>query len=448
LKPTDFLARQNSPPPAYVSWSVWGLGALLYLFGFYQRVAPAVMTTELMKDFGIGATALGHLSAFYFYSYVAMQLPTGILVDTWGPHRLLTAGACVAGVGSLIFATASSAFGAGIGRLLIGGSVSVAWVGMLKLANQWFAPPRFAFVSGVALFCGIIGAVAAGVPLRMAVHSVGWRPVMLYSSVLAFLVCAGIWWIVRDDPSERGYLSYAPAYVQPHNRTVIDIISGVVEVLRYPNTWLLFVIPGGIVGCVLTFSGLWGVPFLVTHHNLTDTGAAGLSSMLLVAWAVGSPFFGAISDRLGRRKFPYIVGCAVATVGWGLILFVAPQPLHWLIIVILVTGFASGCMIISFAYVKESVPPDLTGTVSGLINMGVIMGPTLLQPAVGWLLDRRWSGQTLNGARIYDLDAFRIGFSLMFGWMVLAFILLFFTRETNCRQVVTRTQNAKQAIVR
>jgi MFS family permease len=100
-------------------------------------------------------------------------------------------------------------------------------------------------------------------------------------------------------------------------------------------------------------------------------------------------------------------------------------------------------MIISFAYVKESVPPDLTGTVSGLINMGVIMGPTLLQPAVGWMLDRSWGGQTLNGARIYDIDAFRIGFSLMYGWMVLAFILLFFTRETNCRQVVTRTQNVK-----
>ncbi|MEJ2478298.1 MAG: hypothetical protein P8Y40_12535 [Desulfobacterales bacterium] len=116
MNPTDFLARRNSLPPAYVSWSVWGLGALLYLFGFYQRVAPAVMTTELMNDFGIGAAALGHLSAFYFYSYVAMQIPTGILVDTWGPHRLLTTGACVAGVGSLIFATASSPLGAGFGR--------------------------------------------------------------------------------------------------------------------------------------------------------------------------------------------------------------------------------------------------------------------------------------------------------------------------------------------
>lgn len=448
MKPADDPVRRNSPPPACLSWSVWGLAALLYLFGFYQRVAPAVMTTELMNDFDIGAAALGHLSAFYFYSYVAMQIPTGILVDTWGPHRLLTAGACVAGVGSLIFATAATAFGAGIGRLLIGGSVAVAWVGMLKLANQWFAPRHFAFVSGVALFCGIIGAVAAGIPLRMAIHSVGWRPVMLYSSVLAFLVCIGIWSIVRDDPGERGYLSFAPAQALKHNRTVIDIISGAVDVLRYPNTWLLFVIPGGIVGCVLTFSGLWGVPFLVTHHNLSETGAAGVSSMLLVAWAVGSPVFGAVSDRLGRRKLPYILGCAVALVGWGLVLFVAPQPLHWLVVLILVTGFASGCMIISFAYVKESVPPELTGTVSGLINMGVIMGPTLLQPAVGWVLDRRWGGAALNGARIYDLAAFRTGFSLMFGWMVLAFLLLFFTRETNCRQVVARPQNRQQATLR
>ncbi|MFZ0135397.1 MAG: MFS transporter [Desulfobacterales bacterium] len=445
MKSTQNPLQQKSPPPSWLSWSIWGLGALLYLFGFYQRVAPAVMTAELMHDFNLGAAALGHLSAVYFYSYVAMQVPTGILVDTWGAHRLLTLGAGVAGAGSLIFAMAPTGFWAGAGRLLIGGSVAVAWVGMLKLANHWFAPRRFAFVSGVALLCGVVGAVAAGVPLRMAVDSLGWRPVMLSSSILAFVVCAGIWWIVRDDPSQKGYRSYAPANAPHRGRAAVGILAGIGEVLRYPNTWLLFVIPGGIVGCVLTFSGLWGVPFLVTHHHLSETGAAGITSMLLVAWALGSPVFGALSDRIGRRKLPYLLGCAVAAVGWGLILLAAPQPLPWLVFLTLVTGFASGCMIISFAYAKESVPPDLTGTVSGLINMGVIMGPTLLQPAVGVVLDRRWNGQVVNGARVYDLPAFRGGFSLMFGWIVLAFILLFFTRETNCRQVVMPSNTKKAA---
>jgi MFS family permease len=54
-------------------------------------VAPAVITDQLMTEFAIGGAALGNLSAFYFYSYVAMQIPTGMIADRWGPRRLLTA---------------------------------------------------------------------------------------------------------------------------------------------------------------------------------------------------------------------------------------------------------------------------------------------------------------------------------------------------------------------
>ena len=87
-------------PPAWQACMIWGLGALFYLFGFYLRVAPAVMTSELMADFAVGAAGLGNLSAFYYYTYVGMQLPTGILADLWGPRRLLAAGALVAGLGT------------------------------------------------------------------------------------------------------------------------------------------------------------------------------------------------------------------------------------------------------------------------------------------------------------------------------------------------------------
>jgi len=51
-------------PPAYQAWVVWGLGAALYFTGFYHRVAPAVMTDQLMAEFDIGAAALGNFSAF------------------------------------------------------------------------------------------------------------------------------------------------------------------------------------------------------------------------------------------------------------------------------------------------------------------------------------------------------------------------------------------------
>ncbi|MBW2297918.1 MAG: MFS transporter, partial [Deltaproteobacteria bacterium] len=66
------MSNKNTPP-LYLAWLIWSLGALLYLVGFFHRVAPAVMTAELMQDFNISAAGLGNLSAFYFYSYVAMQ---------------------------------------------------------------------------------------------------------------------------------------------------------------------------------------------------------------------------------------------------------------------------------------------------------------------------------------------------------------------------------------
>ncbi|MBU4073783.1 MAG: MFS transporter, partial [Proteobacteria bacterium] len=131
---------QKSYPPAALAWLVWGLGAAFYFTGFYHRVAPAVMTHQLMADFHIGAAALGNFSAFYFYSYFLMQVPTGILADYWGPRKLLAVGALVAACGTLLFASASSIIPANMGRLLIGGAVGVAFVAILRLLTRWFEP--------------------------------------------------------------------------------------------------------------------------------------------------------------------------------------------------------------------------------------------------------------------------------------------------------------------
>ncbi len=424
--------KQNSYPPARLAWAMWGLGAALYLIGFYQRVAPAVMTGELMKDFAIGAAGLGNLSAFYFYSYVAMQTPTGILADRLGPRRLLGMGALVAGIGGLVFGLAPTMAWASMGRLLIGGSVAVAFVGMLKLASHWFAPRQFALATGMALFCGIIGAVFAGVPLRLLVDAVGWRSVMTVSALVTLVVAAAIWLFVRDDPREKGYQSYSP--LAPGKASSYSITAGIRKIFHYRNTWLLCLIPGGVVGCILTFSGLWGVPFLTTHYGLSPARAAALNSAMLVAWAVGGPLCGGLSDRIGLRK-PLYVGCNIALAAtWGLIIFIPSLPLLLLSGLLLFAGLASGGMIISFAFIKESVPHDLGGTASGILNMGVMAGPMILQPAIGWILDMNWHGQFLNGVKIYSFNAYRLGFSLMLAWAILSAVLILFTRETHCRQ--------------
>jgi sugar phosphate permease len=141
----------NKYAPLRLALSMWGLAAAFYLYGFFQRVAPAALAQDLMRDFGLTAAALGNLSAFYFYTYAIMQLPTGVLVDRYGPARVLFIGAFMAGIGSLLFALSPTPALAAIGRGLIGGSHAVAWVSMLQLVTHWFPARKFGTMSGLSL---------------------------------------------------------------------------------------------------------------------------------------------------------------------------------------------------------------------------------------------------------------------------------------------------------
>jgi sugar phosphate permease len=419
----------SEPPPALLAFTVWGLGAALYFTGFFQRVAPAVMTGELMADFAISAAALGNLSAFYFYSYVAMQVPTGILADRWGPRRLLTAGAAVAAAGSLVFAAAPSLWLADLGRLLIGGSVAVAFVAMLKIASHWFAPQYFARISGLALFVGTMGAVAGGVPLRLLTVEFGWRPVMAAVSIVLLLLAVAIWTVVRDDPSERGYRSHFQHASQMAVRA--NILAGIGEVFSHRNILLLVLIPGGACGPILAFAGLWGVPYLVSVRGMSPTGAATVTSLMLVGLAVGGLLFGAWSDAVHRRKLPYAAGLGGLLLFWTMAIFVPDLPLPLLVALLLLGSLCSGCMVVTFAFCKETVPARLAGTATGVANMGAMLGPMVLQPLVGVILDRNWNGASIGGARVYDAAAYQAGFAALVLWCAVSFLLLFATRETH-----------------
>ena len=419
-------------PPIKVALAVWGLGAALYLIGFFQRVAPAVLTQELMAEFALSAAALGNMSALYFYAYVAVQIPTGVLVDHWGSRKVLTAGGSIAAAGTLLFALAPGYGLVGGGRLLVGTGVGVAFVSMLKLATHWVQPSRFALISGLALACGSLGGISAGVPLRIAADEFGWRWVMLSAGILTALLAVATWLFVRDDPADRGYRSFSTIVSSPHRRR--SMLGGIAEVFRYRNVWLNFIGCGAVTGPMLAFGGLWGVPFLVSQYRLSTAQAAFVTSVMLVAWAVGSPMAGALSDRIRRRKIPILAGGSIAALLWATLIYVPGLSYPALIAVMVGLGLSSGVVVIGFAFCKESAPASLAGTASGVANMGNMLGGMAMQPLVGWLLDLCWDGAMAGPVRAYGFAAYTGGFTLMLVWLVAGLVALTFARETHAKQ--------------
>ena len=424
LPSADTPAR---PAPLSLAFTVWGLAAALYVVGFFHRVAPAVITAELAAEFDLTAAALGNLSALYFYSYVAMQVPTGVLVDRYGPRRILTAAAVGAALGALLFAMAHSFAAAGAGRLLIGASVGVAFVAMMKLSTHWFHPSRFALVAGLALATGMVGAITAGAPLRWLTDGLGWRGVILGAGAVTAALAAAIWLVVRDDPEERGYASYLPG--RRRDARAASMLGGLARVLRSPNVLLICAMNGGVSAAPLTFAGLWGVPFLASHYGLSTAGAAGLCSLTLLAWGIGGPLIGALSDRLGERKRLYLAGAALAAIAWSTALLVPRLPIGVLVALLIVAGMASGVIMIGYAFAKESAPAELAGTTGGVVNMGNMIGGMVMQPAVGWVLDRAGPAGLEEEMRVYPFESYRLGFALMLSLMLATVLLTAFTRE-------------------
>ena len=401
-----------------MSWSVWTVAALFYLAAFYLRTSPAVMTTELMRDFGIRASQLGQFSAFYFYAYIVMQIPTGVLVDSFGARRLLIVGSLAAAAGTLLFGTTSSYPLASIGRAIVGASTAVGWVVTLKIATHWFPKSRFAMLSGLGLMMGNIGALFAQVPLRLLVEDFGWRSVAIGSAVCVLAIGAAAWAVVADDPSDKGASSYAPSELQRSSKTTIGgLLRELPRLFTYRNTWLIFIAQGGFVGAMLSFTGLWGPPYLKQRFALSSTDAAAVCSVMIVCWAVASPLAGYFSDALGRRKPIYLGGAILAAIGWA-VLFYAPLSLAAFVFVAAITSFSCGAVVVAFAFAKESVPVRFLATISGAVNVGNMLGPTLLQPAIGSVLDQHWAGTLAGGVRLYPVDAFQAAFALIVGWAV------------------------------
>ena len=399
-----------------LAWAGWVLASLFFFYGFAARVSPSVMVDALMREFALGAAIVGNLSAIYFYVYAVLQIPIGLALDRFGPKRLLTGGAVLCASGCALFALADGTSLAYAGRFLIGAGAASSWIGTLAVIMQNFPKHRFALLAGGTQAFGMLGATMGQVPLSLVVDEHGWRAALWVLAIFGAVLAVGLFLVLRDVKGATG--------------ARVRISETMKLALRSRQNWLAGLFSMAMIAPMLAFGGLWGVPYLMQVHGMERTEAAGIVSVIFLAWGVGSPLAGAISDRLGTRKRVMVVGSVVATALLCAFPFMDAAPGWLLIAVIVATGLFASVYVAGISLVRESNPDSINGTVLGLVNTCVIATGAILQPTIGWILDLHWEGEMIDGARHYPPEAFAWGLAVLPAVAALGALAALLSRDT------------------
>ena len=411
-------------------WLVWGLGCLFYFYECLLQVSPSVMSSELMRDFSVTSQTLGILSGIYFYSYAAMQLPGGVLLDYFGPHRLLTIATSICAVSTIAFGLTDNFLMACIARLMIGFGSAFAAVGAMKLAVNWFPAERFALLTGMMVTIGMLGAIGGEAPLAMLIDYCGWRQSMLIMGSIGLVLALLIFSVTKDVPN-------ASQTITPHleHENEEPVLNSLLTLLKNKQLWLVAFYGGLMYMATPIFCGLWGVPFLMFKMHIAKATAANYISLVFVGWAIASPLWGIFSNRIGRRKPSMYIGSVGALISCTVFIY-APIESSWIMELFLFTfGIFSAGFLPAFAVAKELCSQKYVATGLSFMNMMNMIGIAVGQPVIGYILDKLWRGDIVDKVRVYPLEAYQIALAILPVGMLISLLILPQLRETYCRNV-------------
>lgn len=418
----DTVSASSTP---LLPWIVWGLGCVFYFYECLLQVSPGVMSTELMRDFSVTSHTLGILSGVYFYSYASMQLPGGVLLDYFGPRRLLTIATLICALSTVAFGLTNSFFMACLTRLMIGFGSAFAAVGTMKLAANWFPAERFALLTGFMVTLGMLGAIGGEAPLALLVDGFGWRESMLIMGALGIVIAGLIFFVTKDLPSQSVIKSLHQADEDP-------VFKSLMTLLKNKQLWLVACYGGLMYMSTPVFCGLWGVPFLMFKMHLAKATAANYISLVFIGWAIASPLWGIYSNRIGLRKPPMMIG-AIGALICSILFIYAPITSGFILQILLFAfGVFSAGFLPAFTVAKELCDRRFVATGLSFMNMMNMLGIALAQPAIGYILDTCWDGQMANGVRVYPLEAYSIALAILPIGIFIALLILPFIRETHC----------------
>jgi MFS family permease len=340
-----------------------------YFLSFFFRHVTAVISKDLTGEFALTPADLGFLTSMYLLTFAAFQLPLGVLLDRYGPRRVVATLLCFAAAGALVFALARDLAGLAAGRALIGLGVSAGLMGAIKAFSLWF-PTRFATMNGIYLAVGGLGSLCATAPAEWVVAGFGWRAMFFMLSAASLAAALLVFFVVPDKALPGA------------GQTLRAQIAGFRVIFASLTFWR--VAAPLVIGqsVYIALQGLWLGPWL---YDVAGADRQSVANYLLVTafgYMLGSAFFGVLSDRWSRLTL-YKVGLSISL---AMLVLIAARVQSGLWAILATYAFTGISAALAYAILTPLFPPEMTGRVNTASNMLMFAMSFALQWGIGAVL--------------------------------------------------------------
>lgn len=398
-------------------WTIFWILGFQYLLVYFQRVSPAICAQDLMKNFELSATAMGFISSAYFYTYGFMQLPMGILIDSFGPKRILMVTGILSGIGSILFGLAYDFKSLLFSRTLIGLGVASVFVSALRILRDEFRPHELGGVSGLLMMLGGLGWLLATFPLAHLLTKIGFRLTFILAGYYA-LILTFLGFLVLPERRRTSQSTFSADL-----KMAISHLGKILKDRHFLSVGIWFLMRGG---ALFGFFGLWAGPYLMEVYSLSKDKSGEILSMIAFAMVSLGPVIGYISDRVLRGRKKVLVYSSILNCGAWLILLLFYSSLS--VPVLFALFFVLGTTVssvgtLAIVSIGEYFPKSISGMSMGAINFFPFLGGMIFQPVLGYILD-------LGRASFGPEDAYKLIILTLFLASVISLLSILFSKET------------------
>jgi OFA family oxalate/formate antiporter-like MFS transporter len=283
-------------------WTQLALGLICMMAISSPQYVWTLFTKPLMTQLGVSLTQIQITFSIFIVLQTFLSPLQGYLIDKFGPRLLLAAGAIMTGLSWVLSASAGSLTALYITYGLLGGvGTGIIYVGIVGLMVAWFPDKRGMAAGMVAAGYGM-GAVLSTFPVTTSIAKLGYQPTLVnfgfIFGAVAFLAALGM----KRPPKD-----WMADYVA-RNKKTNGVSSG--KMLKTPLFWLMF-----LMMTMMSTSGLMVISQMASFSKdfgITDATVWGMAALPLALTidrftnGLTRPFFGWVSDRIGRESTMFI----------------------------------------------------------------------------------------------------------------------------------------------